>query len=165
MTTYKKIKALLELGTLKGVNIDMKDGEKFMGIETVIGIYDDDLLICCDGSTLNKTNLNMVTNITPIPQKPKFLGCGDKVKILEGKHKGEIVTIRRLTTLKLMPTYEFEERWDKEIHDVPYYAVVPVFEEEEEQEKIKPLIDREKGFDLWAIFEGLHERITKLEEK
>jgi len=92
MTTYEKIVEYLNLQTLKGVEVEFEDGEK----ELFIHCDDEGNLISTYGESLavrykkDRGDFVSVKTITPIPQYPKVLEVGTKVKITESSKIWEI---------------------------------------------------------------------------
>lgn len=95
MTTYEKIKALLELNTLRGVAVKRKNGEwkvfthickdgSVQGMFISTSIEDSLKSRLCEGQ-FNEIdiNYNYTSEIVPLPMKPKVLPVGTKVKILD----------------------------------------------------------------------------------
>ena len=93
-TLHQKVKELLELNTLKGVELEYKDGgnivvrymlgEKNLVSSPIRGDIEEYLADKYVSSwSEGEINENFTNKITPIPHKPKVLEVGTKVSILE----------------------------------------------------------------------------------
>ncbi len=83
MTSYEKIKYLLEMWVYKGVEVivwqwDTRKGKYF--VKSLEEIEEGNLIDIVNEK--NKNNL-CVTSITPIPNPPKLLPVGTKVRVFE----------------------------------------------------------------------------------
>ena len=158
MTTFEKVKALLELNTLRGVAVKMKGGNwkkvftyingKGCLVGTVIERNLEDCL--CGGLTqisYNEGDLAecFTDEIIPIPMKPKVLPVGTKVRILEcpnfdGLYQGRkemLCGIFRITDVNddSYGVSYFVGLEDNISIALPSYCVVPVFEDENPEKK------------------------------
>lgn len=151
MNTYEKIKNLLELGTLKGVAV--QDGNKWRVLVYLVPggiIYGTSLRDSIETSLLTgladckytQEEYKEFTNITPIPQKPKVLEVGTKVRILDIAREVEDYGFRSDATRYMVgKDYDIEEVMDNfngvyyriAEYTFPSYCVVPsdCLEEEE----------------------------------
>lgn len=78
MTNYEKIKYLLEMWVYKGVEVMYEDTDPTINNKSIIDTMRDlDLW-----SVWNKDRLD-ITSITPIPNPPKLLLVGTKVRVFE----------------------------------------------------------------------------------
>lgn len=130
MTNYEKIKFLLEMWVYKGVEVATeKFNIKFTELYPA-GISDD-AWIWFHKDEINKLN---ITSITPIPNPPKLLPVGTKVRVFEeynsrflDKSKDYIIAGK----IDKHATYYISDdwyMWDDEELVVPARAVVPVLE-------------------------------------
>jgi len=129
MTVYDRIKSLLELGTLKGVRVE---SIFFIMVQTNGRILDD------DGEFWGASKINSEfskVEITPIPQKPKVLEVGTKVRFIDGLDPC-VGVISKVDSLgdKIPYSYQIKGCGDGIWAVVSPYSVVPVFEEEEEKD-------------------------------
>lgn len=170
MNTYQKIKALLELNTLKGVAVKFKNGNwkvftHINGEENLEGTSQEKTIEDCLKDSLAYTSYskeeierNLTSEIIPIPQKPKVLPAGTKVRILPiarecgnyadwSSEKNDMVD---------NGIYEIKEPFDDGYGvyyrvftkdkanwwHFPAYAVVPAFEEEIEELTMAQICER-----------------------
>lgn len=162
MTVYEKIKALLELNTLKGVLAQHEDGEYhlFYAIDGEGSLvcangqikYDASQILYDDGLSYDgEINDFFTHDITPIPHKPKILPVGTKVRILDiVKEVGDFVdwrndckqikrgTITRVTDSAYGVYYCINGQIT-----IPAYAIVPDFGDEN-TEKLERIARIEK---------------------
>lgn len=129
MNNYDKIKAYLNLGTLKGVEVTDERGNKYI----VLKILNDKELLCVSGYEeadvtikLTKKQSEDLTNITPIPIEPKILKEGTEVEVITEEYKGTRGTV----TTSGETNYYFTSKDGLISECIPHYAVVPVLEEE-----------------------------------
>lgn len=135
MNNYDRVRELLELGTLKGVEAyDTANEEKLtLHIVDASGFlrgYSE----FQESVVFDKEDCKDLTNITPIPIEPKILEEGTEVEVIAGIHKGKQGTIIGTSNTEYGELSEYRIIFDKskttwEI--APCYAVVPVWEEEE----------------------------------
>lgn len=95
MTTYEKIKALLELNTLRGVAVQHKnskwrvftniDGDGALGATYLRDIMEDCLSTGSSSFMYSKEDIekSFVSEVFPMPMKPKTIPVGTKVEILD----------------------------------------------------------------------------------
>lgn len=157
MTVYEKIKALLELNTLKGVVVVSHEGRyrccfsiknngkiRCGGLANSIkgAVLDCTTNSSCDAEYLNTTYRH---DITPIPHKPKILPLGTKVRVLD--------------IVKDIGTYMY---WEKEARYVKCGTVTHVYDS---CEGVSYKINDEYTFPACAIVPDFVEDNTEKRER
>ena len=131
MTNYEKIKILLEMWVYKGVMVKTEWHRWNFKVESM-NMYDDwsiafirwnELTMIYDPIELERYN---ITSITPIPNPPKLLPVGTKVRVFEEYSKD--ANLEYIVRLQKYDSYSLEESPGVNIQRIPARAVVPVLD-------------------------------------
>lgn len=125
MTNFEKIKALLESGAYKGVRVDYATANWSNYV-----IYRS-----VEDENFKNDWIPNIISITPIPNPPKLLPVGTKVRVFE-EYESMRLDKSKIYTIALVKdshaTVYISEDWymgDDESLEVPARAVVPVWED------------------------------------
>lgn len=125
MTNYEKIKFLLEMWVYKGVEVIIETGNgnyryTFIHFSWDL-IYDD------RRSPHNKVIINRhnITSITPIPNPPKLLPVGTKVRVFE---EYDYTRWKKEYEIDSISIWEYILKCRGSIFRCPFRAVVPIFD-------------------------------------
>lgn len=129
MTNYEKIKFLLEMWVYKGVEVMYKWSRIL-----ITRYVDEDInwpYFYWEWWVLHKSSARQITSITPIPNPPKLLPVGTKVRVFEEYKRNIPKDIVYTTYWMDFQSYTILIAQDEEWEDfrVPARSVYPVWED------------------------------------